>query len=214
MIKKSMNFKAKGVTFKNEDNIDIQKGIKKVLREYKNDNYFDKEDMYGGWTNKEIKEMDMNVSEYEGIHFDGEIKVDNFNNDDCIKVYIDTVNNEHFHIGYAPKENVAEIIECMNSEEISSYAVGINITGGKHKYCRTYEEDYKEKQEIETKELTYGFDIELVFHSEDEEYENEEKTNQEIQENCNISTEIDETKQIVIKFKKILNRVKKFLKLK
>ena len=63
MLIHSISFKVKGTTFKNEENKDIQKEIKKVLKEYKENDYFD--ELYGGYTNKEIKEIDLNISEYE-----------------------------------------------------------------------------------------------------------------------------------------------------
>lgn len=165
MIVNRIDFKVKGTTFENEEKVNIQDGIIKILNEYKRNEYFSKEDLYGGWSNKEIKENDLNVSEYEGIHFEGELKIEKFNNNDCVKIYIDTYTGKQFHIGYAPKEKVEEIVENMNNDDIDSYAVAVRVIGGKHKYCVTYEEDYKEKERIETKYLTYGFEVEIVFHN-------------------------------------------------
>ena len=57
MVVKTIEFNVAGVTFKNKEGKDIQKEIKRVLKEYKQNDYFD--ELYGGYTNKEIKEMDL-----------------------------------------------------------------------------------------------------------------------------------------------------------
>ena len=88
MLIHSISFKVKGTTFKNEENKDIQKEIKKVLKEYKENDYFD--ELYGGYTNKEIKEIDLNISEYEGYLFPAKLVGDEYNKEDCLKIYFKT----------------------------------------------------------------------------------------------------------------------------
>ena len=83
MLVHKINFKVKGVTFKNEDGKDIQKEIIKILKEYKKNEYFDS--LYGGYTNKEIKEMDLNVSEYEGYQFPAKLVGDEYDGEECLK---------------------------------------------------------------------------------------------------------------------------------
>ena len=57
-----MEFKVAGVTFENEDGKDIQKIIKTEIRKLKGAGEIGEK--YEGYTNTEIKEMDLNVQEY------------------------------------------------------------------------------------------------------------------------------------------------------
>ncbi len=90
MLVDVLTFNVKGTIFKNEENEDIQKCIKRVLKEYKENGCIDKEELYGGNSAKDIKEYDMNVSEYEGISFGGKIELSMFKNEPAFKVYIST----------------------------------------------------------------------------------------------------------------------------
>lgn len=161
MLVHTMSFKVKGVTFKNEENNDIQKEIKKILKEYKSNGYFDK--LYGGYTNNEIKEMDLNVSEYEGYSFPARLVGDEYKGKDCVKIYFKTYNNEYIHVGYAPKENLDEIAKWITKVGIKTEGK-LEIIGGKYKHSEIYEEDYEEKEEIVTEELTYGLEVTLYFY--------------------------------------------------
>ena len=177
MLVDVLTFNVKGTTFKNEENEDIQKCIKGVLKEYKENDCIDKEELYGGNSAKDIKEYDMNVSEYEGISFGGKIELSMFKNEPAFKVYISTYDgfDEFFphrkeeksigsykHIGYVPKEYINEILKYWNDSEITEYYVSISIVGGKYKHCGM--DDYG-NDKIETAELTYGFQVTLAFHN-------------------------------------------------
>lgn len=160
MLVHRIDFKVKGVTFKNEDGKDIQKEIKRILKEYKSNNYFDA--LYGGYTNSEIKEMDLNVSEYEGEIFSVKLVRDKYNNEECLKVYFKTYNDEYVHVGYAPKNKLEEISEWLNKKDLKVDAK-LEVVGGKYKHTEFYEEDYEEKERVVIEELTYGLEVALVF---------------------------------------------------
>lgn len=170
MLVNTISFKVRGVTFNNEEGKDIQKEIKRILKEYKDNDYFDK--LYGGYTNKEIKEMDLNVSEYEGYYFPAKLVGDKYKGEDCIKIYFKTYNDEYVHIGYAPKEELKNISEWLSKENIKVEGK-LNVVGGKYKYVDICEEDYEEEEKIVTSELTYGIEIELNFYDDkvDPEYQ-------------------------------------------
>lgn len=161
MLIHKINFKVHGVTFDNEDNINIQDGIVKVLNEYKRNNYFDK--LYCGYSKKEIIDMDLNISEYEDCLFTGNIKKDIFEGKNCYKVYIDTYNNSRFHIGYAPKSLINEISEWIQKNNLK-YTTNIYITGGKCKHCVSTTINYEDTCHVEITELAYGFNVELRFY--------------------------------------------------
>ena len=163
MLVHKINFKVKGVTFKNEDGKDIQKEIIKILKEYKKNEYFDS--LYGGYTNKEIKEMDLNVSEYEGYQFPAKLVGDEYDGEECLKIYFKTYEDEYIHVGYAPKETLKEIGEWINKTGLKVDGK-LEVTGGKYKHVELYEEDYEEKEQIVTEELTYGLELTLMFYDE------------------------------------------------
>lgn len=163
MLLNSINFKVTGVTFKNEEGKDVQKEIKRILNEYKKNDYFG--DLYGGYTNSEIKEMDLNISEYEGYKFPTKIVGDEYNGEDCLKIYFKTYNDEYVHIGYAPKNILSELEKWLTKEDIKIDGT-LEVIGGKYKYCELYEEDYEEKERVATKELTYGMEISINFYGE------------------------------------------------
>lgn len=161
MLVHTIAFKVKGVTFKNEEGKDIQKEIKDILKEYKNNDFFDS--LYGGYTNNDIKEMDLDVSEYEGYSFPAKLIGDEYEGEDCIKIYFKTYNDNYIHVGYVPKNNLDEILEWIAKEGIKTEG-RLEVTGGRHKHSEIVEEDYEEKERIVTEELTYGLKITLNFY--------------------------------------------------
>ena len=165
MLLHSINFKVAGVTFKNEDGKNIQKEIKDILKDYKKNNYFD--ELYGGYTNEEIKELDLNVSQFEGYEFPAKLIGDEYNGEECFKIYFKTYDDEYIHIGYAPRENIAELAEWFTKENVNLKG-NLTIIGGKYKHCELYEEDYEEKERVAIKELTYGIEVQLEFYDNDE----------------------------------------------
>lgn len=176
MLVKSIIFKVKGVTFKNEDGKDIQKEIKKILNEYKANDYFDT--LYGGYTNSEIKDMDLNVSEYEGEIFPVKLIGDVHDNEECLKVYFKAYNDEFVHVGYAPKDDIKEISEWLNRKDLKVDGK-LEVVGGKYKHTEFYEEDYEEKERVVVEELTYGLEITLEFsdNQTNQEYKREKTEN-------------------------------------
>lgn len=166
MLLHSINFKVAGVTFENEDGKNIQKEIKDILKDYKKNNYFD--ELYGGYTNEEIKEQDLNVSQFEGYEFPAKLVGDEYNSEECFKIYFKTYDDKYIHIGYAPRENITELAKWLTKENINVKGE-LSVIGGKYKYCELYEEDYEEKERVVTEELTYGIEIQLEFYDNDDE---------------------------------------------
>lgn len=161
MLVHTIAFKVKGVTFKNEEGKNIQTEIKNILKEYKSNGYFD--NLYGGYTNNDIKEMDLDVSEYEGYSFQAKLVGEEYEGEDCIKIYFKTYNDNYIHVGYVPKNNLDEISEWITKEGIKTEG-RLEVTGGRYKHLEIVEEDYEEKERIVTEELTYGLKITLNFY--------------------------------------------------
>lgn len=186
MLIHTISFNVKGVTFKNEEGEEVQEEIKKILKGYKDNDYFDS--LYGGYTNSEIKEMDLNVSEYEGERFPVKLVGDEYNNEECLKIYFKTYDNKYIHVGYAPKENLDEISDWLNKDNLNVNGT-LEVIGGKYKHTEIYEEDYEEKERVITEELTYGLKIVLEFYDKQvsEQYlkmkESEEKIKEEQRRN-------------------------------
>ena len=153
MLVHNMNFNVAGVTFKNEEGKDIQKEIKRVMNEYKKNEYFS-DGLYNGYTNKEIKEYDLNVSEFEGYNFPIKFVGDEYEGQPCFKIYLKAYNDDYVHIGYIPKENLSEVTEWLTRD--LNIMGTLKIVGGKYKHCEIVEKDYEEKEIIEIEELNYG----------------------------------------------------------
>lgn len=154
-----MEFKVNGITFENEDGKDIQKLIKKELKELFENGLI--EEKWEGYTNSEIKEMDLEVWEYSDVDFFIKIKEDVFEGKKCVKVYIENNDGNYIHIGYIPKKCLKEYEEkSKNAIKISG--VG-ELTGGKLKKCVWIEDDYEEKETVETVDFNYGMTVELSF---------------------------------------------------
>lgn len=158
-------YKIAGTTFNNENNKDIQKELKKILKEYINEGYINKDDMYLGYSTSDIKNMDLEVSQFEDIKFNAKLKEDIFENKPCIKVYIKRADNiTYTHIGYIPKrynqiEEVSEIINNYHIKELSLY-----IVGGTIKKCQVEEDDeYNEHFYVETISLDYGLRLFIEY---------------------------------------------------
>ncbi len=170
MLVHNMNFNVAGVTFKNEEGKDIQKEIKRVMNEYKKNEYFS-DGLYNGYTNKEIKEYDLNVSEFEGYNFPIKFVGDEYEGQPCFKIYLKAYNDDYVHIGYIPKENLSEVTEWLTRD--LNIMGTLKIVGGKYKHCEIVEKDYEEKEIIEIEELNYGAEVTLNFYDNQKEEEKE-----------------------------------------
>lgn len=164
MLAHEMTFNVAGVTFENEERKDIQTEIKKALQEYKKCGEIDeKEDLFGGYSNKDIKEDDLSVDEYEGINFKGKVVQSTYENEDCYKIYFIDVNGKDIHIGYMPKKKIAEAIEWFSKDGLE-FKSKLEIIGGKNKHVEEAENsngDLVEKVVVD--EDTYGARITLSF---------------------------------------------------
>lgn len=159
------SYKLSGVTYDNENGKDIQREIAKILRKYVSEGLIDKEDMFLGYDNSDIKDMDICVSQYENIAFNAKIKKDTFEGKTCVKVYIENADKKTYtHIGYIPKKHkqIQEVIDIINNNE--NIGLTLYVTGGKNKRCRVETDDeYNEKYYVETVELTYGFNLFIEY---------------------------------------------------
>lgn len=162
---KFKEYKIAGVTFKNENNKDIQKEIKKILREYIKEDYIDKDDMFLGYSNSDIKEMTIDsVSQYEDIEFDVKLKEDVFEDRPCIKVYMKRVDNSYTHVGYIQKRynQINEVLDIINNYEIQE--MKLNVVGGKIKKCEIETDDeYNEHFYVDTIQLDYGLRLFITY---------------------------------------------------
>lgn len=154
-----MEFKVKDITHENENKQNIQKIINREVKYLYECTLIGEK--YEGYTNEEIKELDLNVSEYSNVEFNVELREGIIDGKLRIKVYIEKNNGEFVHVGIMPPSLVKEYNEKLSkSNQIRCIA---ELTGGKYKFCRWYEENYKEKCEIQTKELNYGLTVTIYF---------------------------------------------------
>ncbi len=169
-IYENLKFNVNGVTFENEEGKDIQNEIRKICLEYERNGCFEK---YGGYTNQEIKEFVNEVSEFEDLQMEMDLKEDTFEEKTCIKIYIKRYDNSYCHIGYMPKGLVKNYLKLKkNFKQIKK---NINLVGGKVK--QLVYDDETDKDKIEIIDLIYGFEVELIF------YNNEDKFKKEVEKN-------------------------------
>lgn len=143
-LRDEMIFNVAGVTFG-----DRQARIKNIAKEVRS--WCDRSDLYGGYTNKEIYEMVLNVSELEGVDV-GLIEINEAVYEDQ-RAYVVQYKDEI--LGYVPKDRVEELhqlLEKHKNVEMRSF-----IVGGKCKSVN-YDED-----KVVIEELTYGIEISLKF---------------------------------------------------
>ena len=157
-------YKIAGVLYKNEENKEIQKELKKILSEYIDEEIITLDDMYLGYSTEEIKRDELEVSQYEDITFEAKLEQSIFEDEPCIKVYILRADEETYtHVGYIPKKNnqIQEVINILKTKEDVIY--NLTVVGGK---IRKGISDYnvytdKEKYYIENTTLDYGLRLHL-----------------------------------------------------
>lgn len=168
MFVHEIKFKVAGVTYENDEGKDIQAEIKRIVNGYKRAGEIDEEDLYGGFTNREIKEDELDVDELQDIPFEGKIEESTYENELCYKIYLKNVNGAYIHIGYVPQRKIAEVKEYMSQG--LEMKCGFEIIGGKNKSV----EDGK----VVTDEIAYGTEVRMSFFN-DEVWELQEQPEEE-----------------------------------
>ncbi len=163
-IFEELKFNVKGVTFENEDGKDIQKEIRKIFLEYEKNGAFEK---YSGYTNTEIKEFVGEVAEFEDAIVKMQLKEDIYEGKPCVKVYIKKYDGSYCHIGYIPKEMIKQYLRLK--EQFKKTKEHIELIGGKIKQLEYDDETDREK--VVVVELTYGFEVNLIFYNDEEKYQ-------------------------------------------
>lgn len=167
MLVKKINFKLVPIE-ENEEGINIQKGIENILNEFKTKGYCNK--TYNGYTDNEIIERKLYVTEYQDQEFRGYIEECYYQGQKTYKVFIKDYRNDCFHIGYVPFNRVLEIKELIDNNKLELKG-NIFILGGNAKYCNQTDNEIK----YETK--PYGFELELRFYDNNETTKHKKKIN-------------------------------------
>lgn len=161
-----MEFKVKGTSYDNEDGKNRQKVIQDVINTYIDNEQIDKDELYDGNTNKDIKDYGFSVSIYEGIDFPAKLKKSKYKNEDCIEVYLIDYHKKENKIGYIPKELVQIILNDIDENE----EIPVEIIGGKYKEYDAFED------KVTTEDTgIYGVKINYITSEEKKEIENRKK---------------------------------------
>jgi len=158
---KLFNFNVAGVTAENDKGKDIQRLLKRYGKLHCEENGIE---LFGGYTNRELIEDGISISEFDGLDFvNSEVSFvpepTNEYDPNAIKVFIDFGNEEIHHVGYVPKKHTSKLNDILNSQETINIVA--SYVGGKIK-----EIDYdfeKDKDVVITKELTLGVEIVIKY---------------------------------------------------
>lgn len=167
-----MEFKVKGTSYCNEDGEKRQEIIQKVIKTYIDNESIEKEELYDGNTNKDIKDYDLKVSIYEGIPFLAKLKKNKYKDENCIEVYLLDYYKNPKMVGYVPKELVSSIFDDIDEDE----EILAEIVGGKYK-----EYDILEDKVVIDDMGIYGIKINYITREE----RNKIKTKNKIEEQIN-----------------------------
>lgn len=184
-----MEFKVKGTSYDNEDGKNRQKIIQDVINTYIDNEQIDKDELYDGNTNKDIKDYGFSVSIYEGIDFPAKLKKSKYKNEDCIEVYLIDYYKKENKIGYIPKELVQTILNDVNENE----EIPVEIIGGKYKEYDVFED------KVTTEDTgIYGVKINYITSEEKIEIENREKEEKQKQIKLEKENKEKQKKDIII----------------
>mgnify|MGYP004498523085 CR=1 FL=1 len=184
-----MEFKVKGTSYCNENDQKRQELIQKVIKTYIDNDSIEKEELYDGNTNKDIKDYDLKVSIYEGISFPAKLKKNKYKNEDCIEVYLLDYYKNQKMIGYVPKELVHIILNDIDEEK----EISVEIIGGKYK-----EYDILEDKVVIDDIGMYGIKINYTTREEKKEIENKRKLEKQKQINAKEYNKKQQTQNLII----------------
>jgi len=145
-----LSFRVTGTSYDNEDGTKREEIINSIAAEFKN--IGEKSDFYGGYTDKEIREDDLSIGEYEGFNLPIELEEYEFKNSPAFRVITD-----NGCVGVVPAKIVPELKEKLDEEW---QRIGINATleGGKVKSV-DYSDSEKGKIIIEEEPLSIMVDL-------------------------------------------------------
>ena len=155
---KNISFYVVGESFDNEDGVNRQKRIKQVIQNYKK-SILIKEDLYCGFSDKDILESNLEVEELSNIAFNGEIKEYNYNGERAFAIYIEDTDKKQYQVGNIARKDLKDFISIIENHEISH--ASLYIHGGKIKKVEyNYE---KNKDDVIIKNLDYGIEIKIYY---------------------------------------------------
>ena len=153
-----ISFKIVGEFFDNEDGVNRQKRIKQVIQHYRKNRVLN-EELYGGYSNKEIIEYYISVSEFEDIAFEGELKEYDYKGERAFAIYIKDTDNEIYQVGNIGRKDLDNFIDIIENHEILD--TKLYLTGGKIKEVE-YDSE-KDKEIVIIKNLDYGVEITITY---------------------------------------------------
>lgn len=165
----TITFRIVGVTKENENNINIQSVLKKIIKSYKQTGDLTS---FDGLTNSQIlkdyKEEfgPDNISEFESQYIYNNLELvpepENPYDENAVKVYLYDANGEKHHIGYVGGNDNLKVKNLIKNKTMKRNH--IEFIGGKHKFV-DYDES-EDKEFIKTKDLNIGVSVNITFDKE------------------------------------------------
>lgn len=160
-------FSCVGETANNPNGDNRQDVIKKILKNYKKNN-IDKNELFGGYTNKEIKEeygLD-NINEFYDISFPGNYKNSTYKGEPCYIILMEDIDGKEYEVANIAKNDIDKFKSLIENHKL--IGITINIIGGKIKFL---DYDNYDNEFINTKELNYGIELIITYKLNESELE-------------------------------------------
>lgn len=158
--KEEIIFNIAGITFNNDDGINRQDILKKIINTGIQNEYLIP---YNGLSIKDMKQelydqlYEVDGQELTDVRFQETI----INNKKAIMVLLNDYNDDYLEIGHVPKDKIQIVKETLDNKK---YNIKCYIRGGKYKEITYYEEDYQDKEEVIEDELIYGLEIRIIIN--------------------------------------------------
>lgn len=152
-----ITFRAAGVTFDNEDGINRQDVISKIADEIRDES--EPEELFAGYSNREIIEDNATVSEFDRIPYD-KLTIEEYEYEGKPALHLVS---EYGIIGNVPEKMLSEYYGNINLYE--TLIITASLLGGKVKRCGVdYSDDLCDgKDVVDTDVLDYGVEVEFLF---------------------------------------------------
>lgn len=152
---KVFTFKVSGVSFDDDTGKNRQTIIKHIIKQGIKMEYLT---AYNDISNKEMIEDYINPNYYVAGQYIKSTKLETskYNNEEAIKVYISDYEDNYYHIGWVPHDDIYKVLTILQSN--NTIKIYSEFIGGKYK--EIWYDDINDQEKIKTNtDLSYGIKV-------------------------------------------------------